>query len=407
MASTATLPAGATLVAKAMSFARLNLPQRLEHKGIRNYYAIIDISTLFDLKDWREINVRDPRGTGRVPDKINNCMKNSDLFPIINRGLLLHANQVRWDNKTNVIELDVDEAELHGLADGGHTYYQIAKMNAEVGEDRLISPQYVKVEILSGLDKKSIVDVVDGRNSSTQVKDESLEDARDTFQGIKDAIQDRNYANLISYSEYEVYTDPDGKETRKPVSVYDVMKCLICLDADSFNDQKHPDHVVTRDGKTLLHFKNNLDKMRPIYPLLHDALRLWDTIGMAFVDCYKKAGGQASRIGTGDQRFFRKMKKGSEKLYFIDGTNEWIFADSLRFPALAAFRSAVIKGKKEYRWNVPDPCVFFTEVVGPKITKVICSNLLDTQDPVRTIRTEAIWQSCYDAVENAILKQSK
>lgn len=394
------------LHAQCTSFSRFSIPH-LEKEGIRNYYALVDVDSLFDLSEWRETNVRDARASGYVPSRIQETLSTSLLFPIINRGLVISAKDVHWDNRENILTIELDDADIHGLIDGGHTYLQLDRYKSKDAEmKRLIEPQYVKVEILSGLDRAKMVDIVDGRNTSTQVKQQSLEELKDTFQGIKDAVKKQNYAHLISYAEHEVYQDAEGKEVKKPIPIYDILKALTCFDKSSFNDFNHPVNVVMRDAKVLDHFKNNLKKVEPIYPILHDILKLWDTIGRDFVSCYRNAGGQAYKIGQGDERHFKKLKKGAHKMYFLDDKAEWWFADSLRYPALAAFRAALGKKGDAYRWDAGiEPCSFFTQVVGAKLTKVICGSLLETQDPHRTSKTESVWQSCYDAVENAILKQ--
>src|SRR5258708_493077 len=109
-----------TLTAKCAYFTRL--PNPLEDRGVKNYYAIVDVDTIFNLAGWREINVRDPKDSGYVPDQIRKSLLDQDTFFLINRGLAISAQSVHHDNKANTLEIVVSDNKVHGLMDGGHTY---------------------------------------------------------------------------------------------------------------------------------------------------------------------------------------------------------------------------------------------------------------------------------------------
>ena len=68
--------------------------------GYRNYVAIIDARHLPDLKEWREINVRDAKIRGRVPTAIRRTFdEKADEFLFMNRGLVVAAEKVDFEGK--------------------------------------------------------------------------------------------------------------------------------------------------------------------------------------------------------------------------------------------------------------------------------------------------------------------
>src|SRR5882672_4585237 len=89
------------------SFRRIETPYE-RHQGYRNYVAVIDARHLPDLKDWREINVRDPKIRGRVPKAIRTTFdEKGDEFLFMNRGLVIAAEKVDYKEAGNRKEIAV------------------------------------------------------------------------------------------------------------------------------------------------------------------------------------------------------------------------------------------------------------------------------------------------------------
>lgn len=391
----------AILKASCTHFSRL--PNPLESDGIKNYYAVVDVDSIFNLAKWREINIRDPKDSGYVPNQIRESLLEQDLFFMINRGLVISAESVQHDNKSNQLNITVSDNQIHGLMDGGHTYLQLEKFKEIDTDERGVEQQFVKVEIITGLDRDEIVNLVDGRNTSNAVKEVSLENLRDKFKGLKKVLDEQPYGNNIAYSEYETFTNSQGKTVPKPISIMDVLKCLVCLDSKTFSDSKHPTQIATRNNMVIDHFRTHSDELEPLYPLVPDFLQLLDTITKNFVSSYNASGGEAGAIGADNNRFFKKRKTPG-KLYFTGSTSDWSFADNLRLPVLAAFRAVIKVHGAKRSWKVDDPSKFFNDVVGPKLTSVVCESLKDTQDVTRTSRAESVWGYCYTAADLAVLK---
>ena len=65
--------------------------------------------------------------------------------------------------------------------------------------------QYVKIEVIEGFGPDELVKLVDARNSSNQVRDESLMNLANDFDMIKAALKGEPFADKIAYKEYETF----------------------------------------------------------------------------------------------------------------------------------------------------------------------------------------------------------
>lgn len=385
-----------TLTATCHSFTRLPSPFEKSH-NIKNYYAYVKAEDFFNLDNWRKTNVRDPKPTGRIPDAIWASLNQNPLFCFINRGIIVSAADAKYDNQTNTIQLFFTNPAIHGLLDGGHTYLQIKKFK-EMIEERQLEQQVIKIEILVGLGKEELVDIADGRNTSSQVKAVSLDELQDLFEDIKQAIKGQPYEKKIAFKEYETFEDDPTKP--KTTSILEILRCIACLDRENFDDVKHPTQLLMRggDGKLLEYYEKNREQLKALLPLLPDMLILWDTIKSKFRDMYTQTGGKAGAIGPDEKnKIFKPTPRKVKLLPFNNEKPSFVFVDNIRLPIFAAFRAALKPGKNRYTWKYDiNPTDFFVSVTGPKLTKVLCDSLKKTQEVSKTVRDESVWESCYD-----------
>lgn len=389
------------LKASCTHFTRLPNPFQ-ESKNIKNYFAVIDVNDLFDFSDWRTLNVRDPKEHGTVPEAIRDSLRENEIFFLMNRGITITAESAQFDNQKNLLTLEFTDKQLHGLLDGGHTFLQIQHYRESTGQ-QLLPNQYVKVEIITGLDRDQVIDVVEARNTSNQVKQTSLEELRGTFKDLQDAIKKERYADLIAYKETEMMKANDGSLVAKPISVLDVLTCLTCFDVDEFTDQKHPHNKATHKNAVLEHFATHADGGRwdAYYPILPDILKLWDATWKYFRECYNKTGGKF--MGW---KWVKEHPRKKKPLYFLGGEVDYSFPESIRLPILAAFRCAIQKKDGVYQWKDNfNPVEFFQKVAGARLTKAVVDALDEAKDVTRMTRTESVWAMCYMTLENALMKE--
>src|SRR5205823_9456305 len=136
-----------------------------------------------------------------------------------------------FDNKTSRLTLGLRDPVLHGLLDGGHTYNILLEQRESLEE-----PQFVRLEILEGFKPEDIPQLVDARNTSNQVRDQSLMNLSGEFDKLKKALSKAPYADLIAYKEYEVLANGDPK----PIDVRDIIAILTAFEREHFDDKTHP-----------------------------------------------------------------------------------------------------------------------------------------------------------------------
>lgn len=375
----------------AVSFRHVETP--FQKQGYRDYYAVVDCRHLPDLRNWRQINVRDPKLRGSVPTAIREGFRDQpDLFVFMNRGLVIAADEVTFDNKSGIVTAKLSNPLLHGLLDGGHSF-DIIRMESQ----GLDTARYVKVEFLTGFSADDITNVVDARNTSNQVKDESLMNLAGKFNHLKDALRDRPYYSKIAWKEYE--TDDLGDPL--PIDVREVISILMCFDKTNFKDTTHPINAYRSKQAALKHFEEHEADFRKLYGIADDLLRLYDEIYLALPALYNKArrsddvaGGRFGRL-TGVTVY----KKGEVTLPFVSKTSGYGVPSGFIFPILGAFRSLLVEKKGRLTWapNV-DPFKLLAGKVGSDAANVLGNFALENQNPSKVGKSPTVWQSCYNQV---------
>ncbi|MEX2164408.1 MAG: AIPR family protein [Sulfuricaulis sp.] len=383
----------------AISFRHLETP--FNKQGYRDYFAIVDIKDLPDLSDWRKINVRDPKLTGAVPEAIRQSLHdNPDMFLFMNRGIVLSVESVSFDNKKSAVTVGLRDRNLHGLLDGGHTYKILVHER-----EGLDYPQYVRVELLEGFKQDDITNVVDARNTSNQVRDESLMNLAGEFEKLQKALKGAPYHDLIAYKEYE--ENPNG--TPKPIDVRDVIAILTAFDREHFSSENHPINAYRSKAACLQHFKVNMKSYEKIYPLARDILELYDYIHLRLPDLYNTVRGKGGDVAGG--KFGRltgvTTYKGKRKaeLLFIGKESSYGVPSGFVYPMLGAFRAILEEKGGRYIWGKNlDPVKLLEGQLGQKLADTIGNFALDAKNPSKTGKSPLVWQACYQAAEVTYLK---
>lgn len=392
------MDAPSRLTFPASSFRHLETP--FQKQGYRDYFAVVEIKQLPDLSGWRKINVRDPKLTGAVPKAIRESVKdNPELFLFMNRGIVLSVESVSFDNKTSKLTLTMRDPNIHGLLDGGHTYNILLEERAGLEE-----PQYVRLEILEGFKPEEIPSLVDARNTSNQVRDQSLMNLSGEFEKLKKAIAGRRYANLIAFKEHEVSEDGNPK----PIDVREVIAILTVFDRDNFDDRLHPINAYRSKAACLQHFADNKVSYEKLYPLANDILELYDYIQLYLPELYNKvrakrgdvAGGKFGRL-TGVTTYDGKRRA---QLLFIGKECKYAVPAGFVYPILGAFRALLEKKSGRYIWGKDlDPYELLQGELGETLADTIGNFALDARNPSKTGKSPLVWQACYQAGQVAYL----
>ena len=381
-----------------VSFRHVDTP--FQKQGYHDYFAVVDTRQLPDLSEWREINVRDPKMTGSVPEAIRESFRaNPDKFVFLNRGIVLAVDSATFDNKSSSVTVNLTNPHLHGLLDGGHTYNIIMEQNPSLDE-----PQFVRVEFLEGFGQDDITEIVDARNTSNQVRDQSLMNLAGKFADLKAALKGASYFDQIAFKEYEV----DDEGNPKPIDVREVIAILTAFDHDNFNDSTHPINTYRSKAACLTHFRDNQATFKKIYPLATEMLALCDHIRDRLPELYNTVRGQTGNVSGG--RFGRLTGvavytgRRSQRLHFIGKDSKYGVPDGFTYPILGAFRALLEEKDGRYVWGRGlSPEKLLAGNLGQKLADTIGSFALEAQNPSKTGKSLLVWQACYQSVQVAYL----
>lgn len=371
-------------------------------RGYRDYFAVVEVKKLPDLSAWRKINVRDPKLSGAVPKAIRESVHNHpELFVFMNRGIVLSAESVSFNNQTSELTLTMRDRNLHGLLDGGHTYNIVLEEGRNLEEG-----QYVRLEVLVGFKLDEIPDLVDARNTSNQVRDQSLMNLKDEFEKLKKAIASNRYANLIAYKEHELLDDG----STKPIDVREVIAILTCFDRDNFDARTHPINAYRSKAACLQHFAANKQSYEKIYPLANDILELHDYIHLYLPDLYNRVrakggevvGGKFGKLtGVGTYDGARKAQ-----LLFVGKESKYGVPAGFVYPILGAFRALLEENRGRYVWGKGlNPLKLLQGQLGETLADTIGNFALDARNPSKTGKQPLVWQACYQAAQVAYLSR--
>ncbi len=370
--------------------------------GLKNYYAVVNTRDLPDLTGWRKINVRDPKLKGAVPHAIRTSFREKpDMFIFMNRGIVLSVASASFDNKSSRVTLELKDPDLHGLLDGGHTY----NIMLEERVDQSIE-QFVKVEMLEGLSHEDITQIVDARNTSNQVRDESLMNLAGDFEKLKKALDGAPYVESIAFKEYELDKDGDPR----PIDVREVIAILTAFDRDHFDDKVQPINTYRSKAACLKHFKEHSQSYKKIYPLAREILELYDHIQEKLPELYNQVRGQTGDVSGGKfgkltgVTFHAKFPKTHNDLLFLDKKTMYGVPDGFTYPILGAFRALLEEKNGRYVWGKNlHPVVLLNGELGLKLADTIGNFALDAKNPSKTGKSPLVWQACYQSVQVAYL----
>lgn len=394
----------AQLTFPAVSFRRI--PSPADPQQQRSYVAVVSVFDLPDLASWRRINVRDAKETGAVPKAIRETLDESpDMFFFKNRGLVITANSVAFDTESALVTLALADPNLHGLLDGGHTYTVIQSYISQTERGALGAGDqaFVRVEILEGFGPDQIVDIVEARNTSNQVKDQSLLELQQAFEGIKKQIAKEAYANKVAYKEYEIYEGTDGKRP-KPIDVREIVSLLTVFDKDHWGDNNHPIMAYSRKAACLNRFKDYAESYEKLYPLIPQILALWDMIHgqmPSWWQAAKESQGQGAKFG----RITGVIPNKTTQLHFLGEESIYAIPTAFKYPILAALRAFLEEKDGKFVWGKGlDPADALEDGLGQQLTEAVINNALEIRNPTKLGKTNSVWDQCYSKAQIWYLK---
>ena len=263
------------------------------------------------------------------------CTPNT--FHLKNKGITILAEEVIKSDDEEALKVRIASSE-QGIVDGAHTYEiimsgksQIADLNAS-GESDPIN-QYVKVEVLTGLDSSLVTEIAGGLNTAVQVQRMSLADLGNEFDWIKEELKKVNFLQYVAFKQNEV----------KEFDARDIIRLLDLFNITEFpNDgTAYPIRAYTTKEGVLKHYlakDGSAENYKRLRPILNEILVLHDTVSAYGRALYNKGGGKQG----GRLKFVESLKsKKKFKFPFIGEEHEYRLSGGALLPMLGAFRAAV------------------------------------------------------------------
>lgn len=385
----------------AISFRRIIGPSD-DTRG-RMYIAIINVKDIPEaLDDWRKLNPRDPKTSSGVALKIKSTLEdNPEAFLFKNRGITLMVEKVDFDNQSNEVRIEMVDEHRNGLLDGGHTFKIIKNYLEGLSKEEISEINaFVRIEILEGIkDIEEAVGIVESRNTSTQVKEQSIEELKKNYEEIKRVLGDQPYAESIAYKEFELLDDG----SRKNIDIKDILSYLICFDVESFTGEKHPIKAYSTKASVVQHFRDNQERMLKYIPLLPIILELRDFIYLELPEAYNHTGGNFGAL-TGVLKLTGNPRLHKEKLPFTEKESNYRIPSSFIYPVLASFRNLVKIDGDKCIWKT-NPIKFFRELKEDLAVR-LGDQAKELRNPNKLGKDTATWGRCYDLVAIEALRRN-
>ena len=365
----------------------------------RMYIAICDVMDI--PSDFpMETNPRGQNLNTKVSKKIKDSLLGTDNeFYLLNRGILLSAKAVSYNAYSRELEIDFgamgdSETPVYGNVDGGHTYNVILKNRDSLTSQ---SPQYVKLEILTGIED-FFEDLAEARNTSTQVKDSSISNLQGYFERIKRTVAGQPYADNISYKENE-----EGA-----ISINEITAILNMFNIDRYpvsDEKNYPTVSYNGNAQCLQYYIEAHEKftgdslpMNPyekMLPIMNDIFHLYDKLELNVQNYYKQAFPNG-KYGSVKGVVVAKDGKPLYRSKFLGEPMSYSTAKGFIFPMLAAMRAFVTEKDMKYYWEL-DPFKMMDEL-GPTLIETVVRGSRDAgNNPNAVGKNIQIWKTLYQS----------
>jgi hypothetical protein len=372
-------------------------------------------------------NPREPVLTSPVSRRIGETLaENWTNFHLLNRGVIVVAKSVDYDNKSQRIRFLLDETpeeeRLYGILDGGNTNLRINKWREELedGAEEKLRETFVNMQILiphlKGAEPTPemlglLNDIKEARNTSVQVKTKSLADARRHFESLKSALQGEPYFKEVSWHEGQGGS-VDALQIITLLMMYYPSFCGSAEGGEPSNAYGHKERCLDAFLEYAAKEPDQLEKWIQVLP---KTLRLFDEMQVTLPDYYAGRFGKIDEVQIYDERRYergnKKYRKTPTKSQFFGKTMKYSYPVGWLYPLFAAFRTLAgpdkagggVVWKREpvefWRKHAHEICErYFPHVIAAGYEpKKIATNLLAFQ---------AVRQAVNDLYKDELLKEA-
>ena len=328
------------MVVKDSSFRKLDDP--FENGKSRKYVFYVKVDDVAEGIPMTT-NPRDQKLTSNVAKAITDSLTSNDgYFHLKNRGIVVSAQKVNYNNKTGKVTIYFENTQYHGNIDGGHTYKIVCDHKGENLD------QYVQFEIMTGVED-IIENLAEARNTSVQVDEKSMAELAQKFDPIKEALEGMPFYRRIAFRQNQSSVDEETGRNEKMIDAREVVAIINMFNVDKFTGSNHPIQAYSSKAKMLSIYLSDVESYRKYVNIIPDIFDLYDGIEQEFAKAYNEAGGKYGRkkySGFKDGNVIAKSKFGLHEL-------QYKIPDGIMYPVVAAFRSLVKFNEStgKYEWN--------------------------------------------------------
>lgn len=272
------------------------------------------------------------------------CTPNT--FHLKNKGISILAEEVSKAENDEELKVRFASSE-QGIVDGAHTYEIILSGKSKIAElnagDATPINQFVKIEVLVGLDYTLATEIAGGLNTAVQVQRMGLANLGKEFDWIKKELEQKNFLQFVAFKQNEA----------KDFDARDIIRLLDLFNIVEFpnNGNAYPIRAYTSKESVLKHYlmkddgqKEYVENYTRLSPILNDILVLHDTISAHGKDLYNEGGGKRG----GGLKFMEGDSKANKlfKFPFIGEEGSYRLSGGALLPMLGAFRAAVMVDPK-------------------------------------------------------------
>ena len=335
-------------------------------------------------------NPREQKLTSGVAKAIDESLISNDgYFHLKNRGIVLSAGKVEYDNRTNEVSIFFDDNLAHGDIDGGHTYKIICEHKGENLN------QYVQFEVMTGVED-IIEQLAEARNTSVQVDEKSMAELKNQFDPIKEGIEGMPFFNRIAFKQNQVYVDPVTGKNMKMIDARDIV-AIVGMFNKRYDKQSHPIQAYSSKAKMLEYYLSDPEEYRAFVNIMPDIFDLYEAVETEFADAYNNANGRYGRkkySGYKDGEVVAKSKFSQvDMIYKVP--------EGLIYPVVAAFRNKLVFDEQtnKYAWiNNENPVNIWSRVKGELVSKIMNFANSIGDNPNAVGKDANIWDLAYITV---------
>ena len=377
-----------TFRVKANTFRRLDDPFENGKSKKYVFYAKVD-----DVPEGIPMatNPREQKLSSAVAKAIDESLTSNDgYFHLKNRGIVLSAAKVIYNNQREEVTIEFDNNALHGNIDGGHTYKIICEHKNENLE------QYVQFEVMTGVED-IIEDLARARNTSVQVDEKSMAELAGKFDPIKEGIEGLPFYNRIAYKQNQIEVDDETGKSLKMIDAREIVAIIGMFDIDRYDPNTFPTKAYASKAAMLNNYLEDPEHYRKFTNIAPDIFDLYDAVESEFADTYNAEGGRYGRksySGFKDSSVVSKTKFGDRDL-------KYKVPDGLLYPVVAAFRALVVDNETtgKYEWfNGEEPVQVWERCKGDLVNKVMSFAASIGDNPNAVGKDANIWSLVYMTV---------